>query len=126
MGEMGFLGMTLPEAYGGANMNYVCYGLVAREVLKYPDVQGLTLVDIDPAVTHMAQTFGPVVTLNQNSLNNPRVHINNQDGYKFLADSSDLYQVIIGCKQDRPGFFRAGNMDCIHTYDTEILKFFCP
>ena len=32
MGEMGFLGMTLPETYGGANMNYVCYGLVAREV----------------------------------------------------------------------------------------------
>ncbi len=32
MGEMGFLGMTLPEAYGGAHMNYTCYGLVAREV----------------------------------------------------------------------------------------------
>jgi glutaryl-CoA dehydrogenase len=32
MGEMGFLGITLPEAYGGANMNYVSYGLVAREV----------------------------------------------------------------------------------------------
>src|SRR5579863_3898580 len=32
MGEMGFLGLTLPETYGGAGMNYVCYGLVAREV----------------------------------------------------------------------------------------------
>jgi glutaryl-CoA dehydrogenase len=32
MGEIGFLGITLPEAYGGANMNYVSYGLVAREV----------------------------------------------------------------------------------------------
>jgi glutaryl-CoA dehydrogenase len=32
MGEMGFLGITLPEEYGGANMNYVSYGLVAREV----------------------------------------------------------------------------------------------
>ena len=70
-------------------------GLVAREVLKYSDVKGVTLVDIDPAMTHMAQTFGPVVTLNKNSLNDPRVHILNQDGYKFLADSSDLYQVII-------------------------------
>ncbi|HTO40084.1 MAG TPA: acyl-CoA dehydrogenase family protein, partial [Rhizomicrobium sp.] len=32
MGEIGFLGLTLPEQYGGANMNYVSYGLVAREV----------------------------------------------------------------------------------------------
>ncbi len=32
MGEIGFLGITLPVEYGGANMNYVSYGLVAREV----------------------------------------------------------------------------------------------
>ena len=32
MGEVGFLGITLPEAYGGAEMNYVSYGLVTREV----------------------------------------------------------------------------------------------
>src|SRR5450432_3378318 len=32
MGELGLLGSTIPEAYGGAAMNYVCYGLVAREV----------------------------------------------------------------------------------------------
>ena len=29
---MGFLGSTLPEQYGGAGVNHVCYGLVAREV----------------------------------------------------------------------------------------------
>jgi glutaryl-CoA dehydrogenase len=32
MGEMGFLGITLPETYGGAGLSYVCYGLTAREV----------------------------------------------------------------------------------------------
>ena len=32
MGELGLLGATIPEAYGGADMNYVCYGLIAREV----------------------------------------------------------------------------------------------
>ncbi len=32
MGELGFLGPTIPEEYGGAGVNYVCYGLVAREV----------------------------------------------------------------------------------------------
>ena len=32
MGELGLLGPTIPENYGGAGLNYVCYGLVAREV----------------------------------------------------------------------------------------------
>ncbi len=32
MGELGLLGMTVPEAYGGGGLSYVSYGLVAREV----------------------------------------------------------------------------------------------
>lgn len=32
MGELGMLGSMIPAEYGGAGLNYVCYGLVAREV----------------------------------------------------------------------------------------------
>jgi glutaryl-CoA dehydrogenase len=32
MGEIGLLGPTIPETYGGAGLNYVSYGLIAREV----------------------------------------------------------------------------------------------
>ncbi len=32
MGELGLLGATIPEAYGGAGLNYVSYGLIAREI----------------------------------------------------------------------------------------------
>src|SRR3954468_7850182 len=32
MGELGLLGSTIPEQYGGAGLNYVCYGVVAREI----------------------------------------------------------------------------------------------
>ena len=32
MGELGLLGPTISEQYGGSGLNYVCYGLVAREV----------------------------------------------------------------------------------------------
>ena len=32
MGELGLLGATIPEAYGGAALGYVSYGLIAREV----------------------------------------------------------------------------------------------
>ncbi len=36
MGELGLLGPTIPEQYGGAGLNYVSYGLVAREI-EYVD-----------------------------------------------------------------------------------------
>ncbi len=32
MGALGFLGSTIPEDYGCAGVNHVCYGLIAREV----------------------------------------------------------------------------------------------
>ena len=32
MGELGLLGITIPEQYGGADLNYVSYGLIAREI----------------------------------------------------------------------------------------------
>ena len=32
MGALGLLGPTIAETYGGAGLNYVCYGLIAREV----------------------------------------------------------------------------------------------
>ena len=32
MGALGLLGATLPEAYGGAGLSYVSYGLIAREI----------------------------------------------------------------------------------------------
>lgn len=32
MGEVGLLGATIPAEYGGSGLNYVCYGLIAREV----------------------------------------------------------------------------------------------
>src|SRR3984957_20499225 len=32
MGELGLLGPTIPEEYGGPGLNYVSYGLIVREV----------------------------------------------------------------------------------------------
>jgi glutaryl-CoA dehydrogenase len=32
MGALGLLGPTIPQEYGGAGLNYVCYGLIAREI----------------------------------------------------------------------------------------------
>src|SRR5271156_4843427 len=32
MGALGLIGATIPQDYGGAGLNYVCYGLIAREI----------------------------------------------------------------------------------------------
>lgn len=48
-------------------------GLALREVLKYPTVREVTLVDLDPIMTEMAATQPDVVRVNQGALLNERV-----------------------------------------------------
>ena len=47
---MGLLGATLPPQYGGAGLNYVSYGLIAREV-EYVDSAWRTLVSVQSSLT---------------------------------------------------------------------------
>lgn len=49
-GEMGLLGATLPPQYGGAGLNFVSYGLIAREV-EYVDSAWRTLVSVQSSLT---------------------------------------------------------------------------
>ncbi len=50
LGDMGLLGATLPPQYGGAGLNYVAYGLIAREV-EYVDSAWRTLVSVQSSLT---------------------------------------------------------------------------
>jgi len=50
MGDMGLLGCTLPPAMGGAGLNYVSYGLIAREV-EYVDSAYRTLLSVQSSLT---------------------------------------------------------------------------
>jgi spermidine synthase len=70
-------------------------GLVARELLQYKDVGHITIIDLDPAITRLAQTYPALKSLNRDSMNNPRVTIVNDDAYKFLEQTDDLFSVII-------------------------------
>jgi spermidine synthase len=70
-------------------------GLATREILKHLDVQSVTLVDIDPAVTRLGQSYPIFVQLNDNALNDRRLTILNQDAYVYLIENNQLYDVII-------------------------------
>lgn len=71
-------------------------GLGIREVLKHPQVKHVTLVDIDPEMTHLAKTYPALVQQNGNAFADPRVEIVHTDAYKFLETGSTKYGVIIG------------------------------
>ncbi len=70
-------------------------GLVAREVLRYPSVQRVDLVDIDPAVTDMARTYSRITAINERSLDDPRVQVHNTDAFAFVQDASSTWDVIV-------------------------------
>ncbi len=70
-------------------------GCAAREVLKYPRVNAITLVDLDPAMTDLAKSHPVLLDANDSSLFHPKLHIINQDAYKYLEDSDRFYDLII-------------------------------
>jgi spermidine synthase len=61
-------------------------GLAVREILRYPEVRQVTLVDIDPAMTALAVNLPMVRELNRNSLLDPRVRLVHEDALAWLAD----------------------------------------
>ncbi len=58
MGALGFLGATLPEDYGCAGINYVCYGLVAREVERVDSSYRSALSVQSSLVMHPIHAYG--------------------------------------------------------------------
>lgn len=70
-------------------------GLAVREILKYPQVEAVTLVDLDPAMTGLFATAPPLVALNQGSLNSPRVTVVNGDALQWLEQSRDYFDFVV-------------------------------
>ncbi|WP_106496909.1 polyamine aminopropyltransferase [Lentibacillus sp. Marseille-P4043] len=70
-------------------------GVAAKEILKYDDVEDITLVDLDPAVIELANTNPQMLELNEGSLKNAKLDIFNEDAFQFLEDSDAWYDVII-------------------------------
>jgi spermidine synthase len=70
-------------------------GLGAREVLRYPNVKEIVLVDLDGEVTHLASTNALLREQNHDSLRDPRVHVVNDDAFVWLGQGTDLFDAAI-------------------------------
>ncbi len=64
-------------------------GLVARELLKYPTVESIVLVDLDPMVTGLARRHPLLTRVNGGALDDPRVQIVNVDAFTWLSERRD-------------------------------------
>ena len=84
-------------------------GLALREILKYPSVQSVTLVDLDPNMTGLAHSFPPLGTLNNHSYDDSRVHVINQDAMIWLEEPGTTFDVAIVDFPD-PNSFALGKL----------------
>src|SRR6201981_2523339 len=70
-------------------------GLAVREILKYPQVESVTLVDLDPEMTRLFTTHPMLTALNQKSFQNSRVHIINADAFPWVDANPDRFDFIV-------------------------------
>ncbi len=70
-------------------------GLALREVLKHRGVAAITVVELDPAMTRLATTHPVLRRLNGGAFEDPRVEVVHRDGYGYLLDSREIFDVVI-------------------------------
>ncbi|OIM99134.1 acyl-CoA dehydrogenase [Idiomarina sp. MD25a] len=58
LGQLGLLGATIPEAYGGAGVNHVSYGLIAREIERVDSGYRSAMSVQSSLVMHPIHAFG--------------------------------------------------------------------
>src|SRR5206468_9901084 len=70
-------------------------GLALREVLKYPTVEQVTLVDLDPKMTSLSTAFPALAALNHHSFSDRRVHVVNADAMIWIGQSRERFDAAI-------------------------------
>jgi spermidine synthase len=70
-------------------------GLALREVLAHPQIEHVTLVDLDPAMTNLGKDFPPLAALSKNSLSDKRVRVVNDDAMVFVDENKETWDAII-------------------------------
>jgi spermidine synthase len=95
-------------------------GLALREILKYPSVESVTLVDLDPKMTNVSKSVPALGELNKHSFDNPKVHVTNADAFVWLDQTqTEPFDVAIVDFPD-PNNFALGKLYTTRFYN--LLK----
>lgn len=70
-------------------------GLALREVLRYPDVVTVTLVELDPAMIDLARHDPRVASLNAHAFDDPRVRLVTADAFAWLRSNVERFDAVV-------------------------------
>jgi len=70
-------------------------GLAVRELLKYPMIERITLVDLDPEMTRLFTTHALLSSLNGHSFQSPRVTVINADAFPWIDSNREMFDFIV-------------------------------
>src|SRR5213075_3117532 len=70
-------------------------GLAVRETLKYPLVESITVVDLDPEMTRLFTTHALLSSLNGHSFRSPRVTVINADAFPWIDSNREMFDFIV-------------------------------
>ncbi len=94
-------------------------GLALREILKYPTVDFIQLVDLDPEMTRVSYNVPALGELNKHSFDDPRVHVTNADAFVWMDTPTEPFDVVIIDFPD-PNNFALGKLYTTRFYN--LLK----
>jgi spermidine synthase len=84
-------------------------GLAVREILRYPGVREVVVVDLDPEMTRLFSTHGTLSALNGGSLRSPRVRVVNADAFVWLEESDEMFDFVVSDLPD-PNNYAVGKL----------------
>jgi spermidine synthase len=84
-------------------------GLALREVLRYPQIESITLVDLDPEMTRLFSAQEILKQLNGAAFSSAKVHVINSDAFTWLKDNNDIFDFIVADFPD-PSNFSIGKL----------------
>lgn len=70
-------------------------GLLVREVLKFSEIESVTIVDLDEEVFRLAKENSHLKKINQDALNHPKVKLVVDDAMQFLQSTNEFYDIIL-------------------------------
>jgi len=92
-------------------------GMAVREILKYPSVVSITLVDLDPIVTQLFSANAKLVSLNAGALQSAKVAVVNADAFTWIREDRKHYDFIVVDFPD-PSNFSVGKLYSNTFYQT--------
>ena len=90
-------------------------GLATREILRYPNIVHVTVVDLDPAMTGAFTTRPELAKLNGGAFSDKRVRVINSDAAIWLQNTHDMFDAVIIDFPD-PSSFALGKLYSVPFY----------